>query len=80
MKVVIITEAFEVEVRPTTKATIDMAKVFVQSILNMDGDRRSPGRPRKASNSGTAPDECVSGVGETLPDDEIDASQGRKQP
>jgi hypothetical protein len=47
VKVVVITEAFEVEVRPTTKASLDTVRTFVQSLTDLNGERRGPGRPRK---------------------------------
>jgi hypothetical protein len=54
MKLLIIAENFELEIRPTTRASTDAVKNFIQSL--MDGDRRGPGRPKKGSNAEVATD------------------------
>jgi hypothetical protein len=48
VKVVIITSSFELEVRPTSKVSLDAVKAFVQALTqDPAGDKRGPGRPKK---------------------------------
>jgi hypothetical protein len=47
VKLTIEIDGFVLEIKPTSKHSLEVVKGFLQSIVDTNGDKRGPGRPKK---------------------------------